>query len=441
MTGLSMPLISVLIPSYNHESYIAAAIESVLAQTYSDWELIVVDDASTDQTWSVIQSFDDQRIRSFRHTQNQGAVFCLDEAFSYSTGDYIAILNSDDSFHPCRLEKVLAFIHANNCSAVFTDVRFVDESSSDLLPNHPRKTDYQRLSDYYSLKHQSSWFLRGNLAITTSNLFYRRDSVRSSWSTFDLRYTHDWAWCLEQSAYGRLGWLREPLINYRVHPHNTIHESDVWRHRHENAWILGYAIELLPIISAHYQQDMQVDQSKLLNTIFQALVLNRYSSPLIALLLIARSRALNSTSLTPLSSLFNASESTWWAQNLMKSAGYYDTDPMESLDELVSRQRRERALWQVTSDLTCQVEDIKADPSSRLTRVYEMMQWAQVHQDIREMSSVIANYRIEITQIEAELQAIQSAKTYRLYTFTRRFCDLVVRSLTRLSRLKFGGNS
>jgi hypothetical protein len=86
----SQALISVLIPSYNHEPYIADAINSVLAQTHQNWELIIVDDASCDGSWDVIQSFDDPRIRSWRHGGNQGAVACLDEALVRSKGDYIA---------------------------------------------------------------------------------------------------------------------------------------------------------------------------------------------------------------------------------------------------------------------------------------------------------------------------------------------------------------
>ena len=434
-----MPLISVLIPSYNHQSYIAAAIESVQAQTYSNWEIIIVDDASTDQTWSAIQRFQDPRIKAFRQTQNKGAVICLDEALSQCSGDYIAILNSDDCYHPERLDKVLAYFDTNNCSAVFTDVRFIDEHSAELPHDHPRKRDYQRLINRKHKLHCSSWFLSGNPAISTSNLFYKRDALRSTWSTFQLRYTHDWAWCLEQSAYGHLGWLREPLVDYRVHQHNTVHEPDVWRHRHENAWILGYAIELLPIISARYRDEIQVDEGLLINTLCEEFLFNQYASSLMGLMIIARARILNANSFPPFSSLLSTSESSWWAESLMRSAGFYDTDPMETMHELLARQGRERALWEVTSDLTSQLVQTKADPAEK---VYQMV---QLHQDLRELSSAISTYqdKIQVLQgqvetfqnrthhLQAEVQVLKRSKVYRIKKFLRYFCCSLLKCLPK----------
>jgi glycosyltransferase involved in cell wall biosynthesis len=76
---------------------------SVLAQTLGDLELIVIDDASRDGTWDAIQSIRDPRLRAFRHKDNQGAHVTLNEGLGLASGDFLAILNSDDAFHPERL--------------------------------------------------------------------------------------------------------------------------------------------------------------------------------------------------------------------------------------------------------------------------------------------------------------------------------------------------
>jgi glycosyltransferase involved in cell wall biosynthesis len=104
---MTAPKISVIVPAFNHEAYIVDALHSVLAQTLGDLELIVIDDASRDGTWDAIQSIRDPRLRAFRHKDNQGAHVTLNEGLGLASGDFLAILNSDDAFHPERLERLV----------------------------------------------------------------------------------------------------------------------------------------------------------------------------------------------------------------------------------------------------------------------------------------------------------------------------------------------
>ena len=92
------PLISVVMPSYNHAKYIKKAVDSVLAQDFDDFELLISDDASPDSSWQVISSFNDPRIRSFRQKQNLGPVGNLVFLIKEARGNYIALLNSDDAW-------------------------------------------------------------------------------------------------------------------------------------------------------------------------------------------------------------------------------------------------------------------------------------------------------------------------------------------------------
>ena len=101
------PLVSVILPAYNHEQFIASAVGSVLSQVYQHWELIVIDDGSTDATWRVLESFTDPRIQ-LHHQSNQGSHAAINRGIELAKGDYVNILNSDDLYSPDRLERLLA---------------------------------------------------------------------------------------------------------------------------------------------------------------------------------------------------------------------------------------------------------------------------------------------------------------------------------------------
>ena len=98
--------ISFLCPSYNHARYIENFVRSVLAQTDLSWELIIVDDASTDDTWQVLQSFHDSRIKLMRHTVNRGMAASLNHAFQLSNGELVSWVASDDMLMPEFVELV-----------------------------------------------------------------------------------------------------------------------------------------------------------------------------------------------------------------------------------------------------------------------------------------------------------------------------------------------
>ncbi len=124
---LAHPLVSVLMPAYNHAPYVRAAVESVLGQTYGNLELIAIDDASSDATWTVLQSFDDGRLRLHRHDTNQGAHATLNEALKLAKGEFIAIINSDDIFHPERFAACLKELELTGADLVGTDIVLVDD--------------------------------------------------------------------------------------------------------------------------------------------------------------------------------------------------------------------------------------------------------------------------------------------------------------------------
>lgn len=114
LAPLECPKVSVLIANFNYEGYVGAAIESVLDQTYTNWELIVCDDGSSDRSIEVIERYvrQDERIRLVRLPENRGMAAATNAAFRRSTGEVVCLLDADDRFYPSKLEKV---VHAFAC--------------------------------------------------------------------------------------------------------------------------------------------------------------------------------------------------------------------------------------------------------------------------------------------------------------------------------------
>lgn len=110
---MNNPRVSILMPAYNVENYIAEAIDSMLAQTYDDFELFVLDDCSTDNTAKIVASYTDKRIRHIRHKQNLGLANNLNEGLKLAQGKYIARMDGDDISLPTRLQTQIDFLEAN----------------------------------------------------------------------------------------------------------------------------------------------------------------------------------------------------------------------------------------------------------------------------------------------------------------------------------------
>ncbi len=114
-------LVSVIMPSYNTGKYIAESIRSVINQTYTNWELLIVDDCSTDNTYEVVASFNDDRIRYFKNERNSGAAVSRNRALREAKGRWIAFLDSDDLWMPEKLEKQLRFMADNGYHFSYTN--------------------------------------------------------------------------------------------------------------------------------------------------------------------------------------------------------------------------------------------------------------------------------------------------------------------------------
>ncbi len=218
---MSTPRISVVIPSYNHARFIGEAITSVLEQSLADLELIVIDDASGDDSWSIIQSIDDPRLRAQRHTNNQGAHATLNEGLKQARGEWLSILNSDDRYHPERLERLLdAAQDPAQPQLLATEVRLIGQQNQDWLAH------YEKLLAIHSADGDLLTALcAGNLLIGTSNLFFSHALYQALGGFRAQRYVHDYDFALRAVLHAPTRLVREQLLDYRLHAGNTITEA------------------------------------------------------------------------------------------------------------------------------------------------------------------------------------------------------------------------
>lgn len=125
----SQPLISVIMPCYNMASYVSDSIKSVIAQTYPHWELLIVDDASSDETVNIIKSYAqaDSRIKFAIKKQNSGISDTRNQCIQMAQGQFLAFLDADDIWHPEKLEKQLSFMLAKSIGFTYSTYDWIDE--------------------------------------------------------------------------------------------------------------------------------------------------------------------------------------------------------------------------------------------------------------------------------------------------------------------------
>ena len=136
------PAVSVIIPTYNRAHLVGRAIQSVLNQTYQDFEIIVVDDGSIDNTEEIVNSFDDKRIRYIKHKKNKGAAATRNTGIKNARGEYIAFQDSDDEWLSEKLDEQIKIFknESNNPGAVYCGVTYIDKKGNSINKKwYPKK--------------------------------------------------------------------------------------------------------------------------------------------------------------------------------------------------------------------------------------------------------------------------------------------------------------
>ncbi|HEY9849897.1 MAG TPA: glycosyltransferase family 2 protein [Leptolyngbyaceae cyanobacterium] len=198
-------LVSVIIPTYNRAYLIASAIDSAIKQTYENLEIIVIDDASTDNTKEIVTSFDDQRIRYIIHPTNAGGAAARNTGIDAAKGKYLAFLDSDDVWLPNKIELQLAAIQNHPYpEKVVSYTQFKNDNGREvcIMPIRGKK-DTENLADYL--------FVNDGQILTSILMFSRSLALTTKFRT-QLKIHQDWDLCLRLEAQGAIfEFLEEPL--------------------------------------------------------------------------------------------------------------------------------------------------------------------------------------------------------------------------------------
>ena len=211
--GDSAPLVSVFMKSYNHESFITEAIESVLQQDFEDLELIIVDDASTDASRQIIERYAerDPRIRVIFHERNLGISKVVNDGIDAARGKFVAQIDSDDVWMRQKLRKQLAILESNENVIVWSEGELIGENGHSLgktfSETYGRLTSNKSGAIFQEL-------LEGPY-IFASSLLYKRQDIGDLRYDEGLLYLNDYKFELELARKYKFYFFAEPLAKYR----------------------------------------------------------------------------------------------------------------------------------------------------------------------------------------------------------------------------------
>lgn len=204
-----MTRVSVIMPVYNSEKYVGEAIESILNQTYEDFELIIIDDGSKDSSAEIIQSYKDERIVFIKNEVNRGFLYNLNYGIEISKGEYIARLDNDDISYPTRFEKQVQFLDSH------PETVLVGTKMDLLIDGKKRDSQKVPLETEKEIKFS---LLFGNYCIAHSSFMMRKSVFTETNLTYNtFIQTPDYHMLLDMSLRGDVSMIPEPLIAWRIH--------------------------------------------------------------------------------------------------------------------------------------------------------------------------------------------------------------------------------
>jgi glycosyltransferase involved in cell wall biosynthesis len=201
------PRISVIVPTYNRQKYIVQCIDSLLAQTFKLYEILIVDDGSTDNTKSLIRQYRDERIRHIILTHTGLPSIPRNEGIQKASGEFIALCDSDDVWMPTKLETQMELMLKNGWNASSTDASIIGNGNERYFDNYHRK--------YANPIHEILW----NNYVITSSIVIRSDYLhRQQFNTSPefVGYEDYYLW-LSISMHTPIEFINQPLVGYRKH--------------------------------------------------------------------------------------------------------------------------------------------------------------------------------------------------------------------------------
>ena len=214
-----MPLVSVIMPSYNHEQFVSEAIESVLNQTFTDLELIILDDASGDKSKEIIEAYQrkDSRIRTIFHNENRGIARTLNEGLEEAKGKFIAFFASDDVWAKDNLKKQLEVLEKNEDLVVWSESLVIDalgNPTGEFFTQKCGASERKKSGDIFEE------LLMGNY-ICGSSVILKRENLKGIRYDEQLKYLNDYEIMVDLAKRYQFHFIPEPLAMYRIHGRNV----------------------------------------------------------------------------------------------------------------------------------------------------------------------------------------------------------------------------
>lgn len=205
-------LVSVIMPSWNTGNYIGESIQSVIDQTYQNWELIIVDDCSSDNTEEVVKHFNDARIRFLKNEENLGAALTRNRALREAKGEWIAFLDSDDLWCPDKLTEQLSFMKKNGYVFSYHKYEKIDEKSDsvNIFVSGPKVVTKRKMYHYG---------YPGCLTFMYSSKYFGLIQIK------DIKKNNDYAILLQLCKKANCYYLNTNLAKYRIRSVSISHDK------------------------------------------------------------------------------------------------------------------------------------------------------------------------------------------------------------------------
>lgn len=212
---MTTPMVSVLMKVYNGQRYLREAIDSVLQQTYSNFELLIIDDGSTDASVSIIKEYTDERIRFFQNEYNMGLCATQNKIIGEAKGKYLAVMDCDDISYPTRLEKQVAFLEEH------PEIMMCGTQRNNIVEG---KTYPFGELENWSAETIKFGLLFGNHFFTHSSIMFRHSEYKESGLSYGpIAIAEDYQVIVEMAKRYSLAVLPERLVGYRIDPASISH--------------------------------------------------------------------------------------------------------------------------------------------------------------------------------------------------------------------------
>lgn len=228
--AINKPLVSIVIPIYNHEAYVEEALYSAFYQTYENLEIILIDDGSKDRSVEIVQTWLNQNSDKIKNRQftfirqtNQGAHNTINKGLHLAKGDFLTVLNSDDFYHLKRIELLVKKAQQEQGELIFSRVHAVDETGKSAPRGNWWWIWYERAMLQLALLPTVGFkLLQDNITVSTGNLFFSRHLFQEVGDFKDLKLAHDYDFVMRALATTEPLLVTQELYFYRLHSDNTV---------------------------------------------------------------------------------------------------------------------------------------------------------------------------------------------------------------------------